>query len=94
MGRTFAVSIITPERSLFDGEALYLSVPGGAGSMGILPDHAPLLSTLMPGRFELRIPSSEKAVFFKTQKAGFIEVKRNVVSILLDAGDSAPILIP
>lgn len=57
--------------------------------MGILPDHAPLLSTLLPGQFELRLPdASAKAVFFTTRKTGFLEVNKNAVSILLDAADS------
>ncbi len=58
--------------------------------MGIYPDHASLLSTLMPGTFELRLPSASTGnnIVFKTQKIGFIEINRNVVSILLDAADS------
>ncbi|MBF0386406.1 MAG: hypothetical protein HQL20_00955 [Candidatus Omnitrophica bacterium] len=89
MSRTFNVSIVTPERSLFEGPAVYLAVPGGEGNMGILPDHAPLLSTLLPGQFEIRLDEvAAKPLFFKTQKPGFIEVNKNIVSILLDAADS------
>lgn len=85
---TFKLTIVTPERILFDGDAVYLHVPGGAGSMGILANHAPLLSSLVPGTFELWVPSSEDPVFFRTTKNGFIEVLKNNVSILLDASDS------
>lgn len=88
MAKTFHVSIVTPERVLFDGQAVYLFVPGGAGSMGILADHASLLSSLVPGPFELRLPEPAKSVFFQTRKTGFIEVNKNEVSILLDASDS------
>lgn len=88
--RTFNVSILTPERSLFDGGVEYLLVPGGAGSMGILPDHAPLLSTLTPGSFELRLPApADKPILFTTKMTGFIEINKNKVSILLDAADSS-----
>ncbi len=93
MVKTFHVSIVTPELILFEGDIAYLFVPGGAGSMGILPDHAGLLSSLVPGAFELRLPITadnpqSKSISFITQKSGFIEVSKNVVSILLDAADS------
>jgi F-type H+-transporting ATPase subunit epsilon len=88
MAKTFTVSIVSPQRVIFDGEVSYLFVPGGGGCMGILPDHAALLSSLAAGSFELRLPSPAKSIVFKTEKTGFIEVNKNVVSILLDAADS------
>ena len=88
MAQTFKVSIVTPQRVLFDGDVAYLFVPGGAGCMGILPDHAALLSSLAAGTFELRLLPPAKTISFKTTKPGFIEVNQNVVSILLDAADS------
>jgi F-type H+-transporting ATPase subunit epsilon len=94
MAKTFKVSIVTPQRILFDGEVSYLFVPGGAGCMGILPDHAALLSSLEPGNFELRLPEPEKSITFKTEKPGFIEVNKNIVSILLDAADSNVLALP
>ena len=94
MARTFNVSILTPDRSLFDGGVEYMCVQGGAGSMGILPDHAPLLSTLVPGKIELRISEpSVKTILFNTQKNGFIEINKNVVSILLDSSDSSALAV-
>jgi len=90
---TFKVTIVTPEKIVFDGEAEYLHVPGGAGSMGILANHAPLLSSLTAGAFELR-PANAPAVIFKTSRGGFIEVLNNNVSILLDAADSQALSLP
>ena len=91
MAKTFRVSVLTPDRVLFDGDVEYLYVPGAAGYMGILPDHAPLLSSLTPGKFELRLPPPAASFAFNTQKSGFLEVNKNIVSILLDVTDSSAI---
>ncbi|MBF0594658.1 MAG: F0F1 ATP synthase subunit epsilon [Candidatus Omnitrophica bacterium] len=91
MAKTFKVSILTPDRVMFNGDVSYLLVPGGEGSMGILPDHASLLSTLSPGSYELRFEEPGKSIFFKTKNSGFIQVDKNIVSILLDSADSLAI---
>ena len=86
---------MTPDRIVYEGDVVYLYVPGGGGTMGILANHAPLLSSLTPGSFELRPPEPAKSIFFKTQRTGFIEVLKNNVSILLDTADSTVIpLVP
>lgn len=43
------VTIITPEATLFSGEAAQVSVPGTLGDFGVLPGHAPFISSLRPG---------------------------------------------
>ena len=88
MSSEFAVSIITPERVLYSAKATYMSVPASQGHMGILVDHAPFLSALRPGAFEIRHPLLSAPVLFKTTRGGFIEISRNTVSILLDAADT------
>ena len=46
MANTLQVDIVTPERSLYSGQVNMVTLPGSLGQMGILPGHAPLLSTL------------------------------------------------
>ena len=89
MATQLTLSIVSPERTLYEGVVSYLYVPGGAGYMGILKDHAPIISSLKPGQFEVR-PAKQGAspIKFTTQKIGFMEVSQNLVSILLDATDS------
>jgi F-type H+-transporting ATPase subunit epsilon len=89
LSRQLALSIVTPERVLFEGPIRYLSVPGSAGYMGILVDHAPIISSLKPGQIEIR-PAKEGSVpvKFTIQRPGFMEISRNQVDILLDATDS------
>ncbi len=87
--KQMSLSILTPERVLYEGPVRYLSVPGSAGYMGILVDHAPIISSLKPGEIEMR-PAREGAslVKFSIQRPGFMEINKNQVDILLDATDS------
>lgn len=87
MAKTFHISIVTPEKTVFDGPVSYISVPGSGGYMGILIDHTPIIAALNPGRFELRLPEGAP-LLFQTQRGGFLELVRNKMSILLDAADS------
>jgi F-type H+-transporting ATPase subunit epsilon len=41
--------LVSPSRLLFSGEVASVTIPGTEGDMGILPGHAPVLSTLRPG---------------------------------------------
>ena len=87
MPSTLHLSVVTPEKVLFDGDVKYVHVPGGAGFFGVLPDHAPMLASLQPGPFEVR-PVAGAPVKFRTSCPGFFEVVSNKASILLDAADT------
>ncbi len=41
--------LVSPARLLFSGQVASVTIPGTEGDMGILPGHAPVLSTLRPG---------------------------------------------
>ncbi|NLE65549.1 MAG: F0F1 ATP synthase subunit epsilon [Elusimicrobia bacterium] len=88
MDATFSLSVTTPENTVFSGEVVYLSVPGAGGYMGILHDHAPMISALRPGRFEVRKAEGGTPLFFTTRAPGFLELKANQATVLLDAQDS------
>ena len=74
------VQIITPDKSLFQGQADLITVPGTSGSIGILNHHAPLVSSLKKG--EIKIVLNEKEEFFKIE-GGVIEVSQNKVIVLV-----------
>ena len=83
------LSILTPERVLYEGAVRYLYVPGSAGYMGILVDHAPLISSLKPGGVEIRPTQKGSAPLkFTIRRPGFMEINKNQVDIFLDATDS------
>ena len=52
------LEILTPDAKLFEGDASYLQVPGIDGQMGVLDNHAPLITSL--GKGSIRIKSNEK----------------------------------
>ena len=74
------VQIITPDKSLYQGQADLITVPGTSGSIGILNHHAPLVSSLKKG--EIKIVLNEKEEFFKIE-GGVIEVSQNKVNVLV-----------
>lgn len=54
MSDTFKFEIVAPARSVLSEDAELVIIPGGDGDFGVLPGHAPLLSTLRPGVVEIR----------------------------------------
>ena len=77
--------IVSQDRLVFEGDADIVTVPGSLGEMGILPGHAPLLSTLDLG--VIRVRSGEEEEVF-TVTGGFIEVQPDIVTIMADAAEN------
>ena len=48
------LSIVTPDKSIFSGEASYVGLPGTEGSFGVLNNHAALIATLTEGKVVVR----------------------------------------
>lgn len=77
--------IVSQDRMVWEGDADIIVVPGEAGEMGILPNHAPLLSTLRFGILKVRYQGSEE-VF--TVAGGVVEVQPNLVTVLADRAEN------
>jgi len=77
--------IVSQDRMVFEGDADIVIVPGSLGEMGIMPGHAPLLSTLEMG--VIRVKSGYLEDVF-TVTGGFIEVQPDIVTILADAAEN------
>lgn len=75
------VSIISPERSLFEGEATAITLPGVVGSFTVLASHAPLVSELAPGEVVVNQPSGSQVYVVE---GGFAEVSHNKVIALVE----------
>lgn len=75
------LDLISPNKTLFSGEVYLVQVPGTKGSFEVLNNHVPIISTLDAGRIKV-ITKEGKERFFDI-KRGFIEVKKNRVSILV-----------
>ena len=78
---SFRVKIITPEDVFFDGETTSLIAPGAEGYLGVLKDHAPLVTPLEKGTVTLKSAGAEK--HFEIND-GFLEVSKNQAVILVE----------
>ncbi|OJX41335.1 MAG: ATP synthase F1 subunit epsilon [Chloroflexi bacterium 44-23] len=77
--------IVSQDRMVFSGEVSMVVVPGADGVMGILPNHAPLLSTLAFGVVTV-VVNNEREYF--TVAGGIVEVQPDQVTILADAAEN------
>jgi F-type H+-transporting ATPase subunit epsilon len=76
------VEIITPEATLFTGEASLVGLPGADGALGILNNHAPLISSLGKGTVKIKDNNGKEMRF--DVKGGTVEVNQNKVIILAE----------
>jgi F-type H+-transporting ATPase subunit epsilon len=77
----YPVELITPEGIAFSGDAERLVVPGAAGELGILANHAPLISLLEPG--ETRLTDADGTVRRYATDDGFLQVRKNHALVLV-----------
>jgi F-type H+-transporting ATPase subunit epsilon len=77
--------IVSQDRMVFEGDVDIVILPGEAGEMGILPNHAPLLSTLRFGLLKVRVKDVEE-VF--AVAGGVVEVQPEIVTVLADAAEN------
>jgi F-type H+-transporting ATPase subunit epsilon len=83
--------VVSVERSLFEGEVdghgrPFLIAEGTEGELGVLPRHAPLLTTLRPGPLLIRNGDEETELFVG---GGFLEVLPDRVTVLADVAERA-----
>jgi F-type H+-transporting ATPase subunit epsilon len=87
MAGTLDIEIVTAERVVYREEGADMVVaPGGAGALGILPEHAPLISTLSYGELRIKKGNVEESILVY---GGFIEVANNKVLVLADTAERA-----
>lgn len=80
-GRQLFCRIITPEKMVYDGEANLVVARIADGDVGVMVDHAPLVSTAEVG--DVRIREGEELRVFATSD-GFFKVSENLVQILVE----------
>jgi F-type H+-transporting ATPase subunit epsilon len=79
--------VLTAERTVFEGNVEMVVAPGIEGQLGILPDHAPLITALTYG--ELVIHRADQEDEFIAIGGGFMEAGPRHVTILADAAERA-----
>ncbi len=80
------VEVVSAERVVYTGEADMVVAPGSLGVLGILPKHAPLLTSLNPGILRIRQGGDEVVM---AVSGGFLQINNDRVEVLTDAAERA-----
>ena len=75
------VTVISPEASIFDGEAEAVVAPAFDGEVGILPHHAPFMTLLGQGTLVIRQAGADRR--FRVE-GGFLQVVHDVVRVVAE----------
>lgn len=75
------IDILSPEKTLFEGEIEYVRLPGQNGSFEVLNNHAPVIAALQDGKLVVR---GTQGVQEFNIKSGIVEVLNNKVSVLTE----------
>jgi F-type H+-transporting ATPase subunit epsilon len=81
---TLTVKVIAPDQTILDTVAEEVILPSASGQLGILTDHAPLISALETGVLRFR---KDKAWAAIALTGGFAEVEENEVTVLVRSGE-------
>jgi F-type H+-transporting ATPase subunit epsilon len=87
MAMTIHVDIVSAEAAIFSGLAEMVFAPAVMGEVGILPGHAPLVTSLKPGEIRVRLPGGEEQSFFVS--SGMLEIQPHIITVLSDTAQRA-----
>lgn len=80
---TYSFKMLTPNKTAFNGEVISIVAPGGAGYLGVLAHHAPLITTIQPGNLTVRLPDNRTAHY--TVGRGLLKVAGNQAILLTES---------
>jgi F-type H+-transporting ATPase subunit epsilon len=79
---TVNLNVVSAEEELFSGRIESLQITGSEGELGIMPGHAPLLTTLLPGMVRLVKQFGEEEIIYIN--GGVLEIQPGTVTVLAD----------
>lgn len=82
MAKTLTCRVVTPEGLKLDERATAIRLPAFDGQLGILPDHASMVTLLGQGALRLKTPDNKD--FFLPIRGGIAEINNNVIMVLAD----------
>ena len=85
MADTFTFELVSPERLLSSGKVAMVVVPGAEGDFGVLPGHAPMMSTIRPGTIDIYEADSNSLTRRIFVDGGFAEVSERGLTILAES---------
>ena len=83
---TIRLEIVTPERLVYEDDVDTVTLPGIEGELGVLPHHAPLVTTLGLGELRIRKAGSEEDFAIV---GGFLQVRPDRVVVMAETADMA-----
>jgi F-type H+-transporting ATPase subunit epsilon len=86
MANTIKLEIVTPEAKIFSDDVEMVTLTGGDGEMGILPQHMALMTQLVAGEINVRKGSEN---IFLAVGDGFVQITGDRVAILTDMAINA-----
>jgi len=81
MAEKLSFALVSPERELFNGDVDHVVVPGAEGEFGVLPKHAPVMSTIKPGALRIYNDGTERRIFVN---GGFADVTPDGLTVLAE----------
>ena len=82
---TIQIEIVSTEKSLYSGDATMVVAPGVSGELGILPQHAPLLTRIKPGVLKIFMEDGNQDLFYVS--GGVLEVQPEKITVLADVAE-------
>jgi F-type H+-transporting ATPase subunit epsilon len=83
----FRLSVVTPERIIYEEDVTSIIAPGGDGYLGIMSNHAPIITSLVPGKVTIKDESGTEINI--AVSGGFMENSGNKCTVLADTAEFA-----
>ncbi len=84
MSSIFKISVITPDKAIYEGNIVSLIAPTELGYLGVLAHHAPLVANVASGKITIKSDLAAEPTVLDYEGAGIMEVRNNEVTIFLD----------
>lgn len=82
MAMTMHVNIVSAENEIYSGTVIQVFAPAAMGEVGVMPRHAPMLSTLKAGEVRVLLQDGGEETFYVS--GGILEIQPHIVTILSD----------
>lgn len=82
---TIQVEVVSAEKQLYSGEATMVVAPGQMGELGIMPNHAPLLTQIKPGTLKISHADGSEELLYVA--GGVLEVQPDKITVLADIAE-------
>ena len=76
------IEIITPDTTIYSGDASLVQFPGSDGSFEVMHNHAPIIASLKEGR--IKVLGMDKTALFFDIRGGVVEVSANHILVLAE----------